>query len=105
MVGAPVEEGLCCLEHLRILTYPYRTRMLINLSRRRLAGLWMMAVAVMAACSVAFGMALTVSNGELWVVAGVVPPVILLMLWPRADPVTVAQVLHSVNGSSKGGRS
>ena len=79
--------------------------MLKSMSRARLAGMWVAAVVVMAVGSVFFGMELNVGNGELWLAACVVPPIVLLLLLPSAQPLTVAQILHSVDGPAKDSRS
>jgi hypothetical protein len=74
-----------------------------EMSRTRLAGAWVAAVIVTAACSVSWGIDLTVANGELWLVACLVPPAVMLLVW-RAPAVTVAELLYSVNKPSKDAR-
>jgi hypothetical protein len=71
--------------------------------RSRLAGIWVFSVVVLAACSVVLGLSLTASTALLWLVACVVPPGVMLMVWPGAPPLTVAQLLHSVEASSNRG--
>ena len=75
--------------------------MLKNLSRTQLVGAWVAAVMVLLALSVVAGANLTFSTAQLWLVAGVVPPAILLILWRGAPPATVAEVLHHVDGQTK----
>ena len=75
--------------------------MLKNISRTQLVGAWVAAVMVLLACSVVAGATLTFSTAQLWLVAGVVPPAILLILWRGAPPATVAEVLHHVHGQTK----
>ena len=79
--------------------------MLKSISRARSVGVWCAAVIVMAASSVLGGAAITANNSELWLAACVLPPAIMLLVWRGAPPVTVAELLHSVNRPSKeGGR-
>ena len=79
--------------------------MLKNMSRGRLAGMWVAGVIVVAAVSIVTGTRVTVSNGELWLVACLVPPAIMLLVWPASQPPSVAELLHSVNRPSKESRS
>jgi hypothetical protein len=78
--------------------------MLKNISRSQLAGAWCVAIALIAACGVVAGVAVTVSSVELLLAICFVPPVVMLLLWRGAPPVTVAEVLHTVNLPSKEGR-
>ena len=78
--------------------------MLHSISRARLASGWLAAVVVMFAGSVVWGAQMTVSSGVLWVVACLAPPAVMLLVW-RAPSVTVAELLHSVNRSTKDGQS
>ena len=79
--------------------------MLKNMSRARLAGMWVATVIVVAAASIVAGTAVTVNNGELWLVACLVPPAIMMLVWPNTQPPSVAELLHSVNRPSKEFRS
>jgi len=71
--------------------------MLNNISRARLVGAWFAAVVVLFACSVVGGAAMTISAGELWLVAWLLPPAVMLLVWPGAPAVTVAELLYAVN--------
>jgi hypothetical protein len=75
-----------------------------NISRTQWFATWVAAVIVMMACSVVAGADTTIGTGQLWLVAGVVPPVVMLLLWHDVPPVTVAEP-YSVNRQSKEGRS
>lgn len=68
-----------------------------------MAGIWVFSVMVLAAFSVVLGLSVTASTALLWLVACVVPPGVMLMVWPSAPPLTVAQLLHSVDVSSNTG--
>ena len=75
-----------------------------NISRARLACMWIAAVIVVAAASIVTGTGVTVNNGELLLVACLVPPAVMLLVWPAAQPPSVAELLHSVNRPSKEAR-
>ena len=75
--------------------------MLKEISRAQLVGIWCAAVLVIGACSVLAGVGITLSNGALLLVAGLVPPAVMLLVWRGAPPLTVAEVLYSVNEPSK----
>jgi hypothetical protein len=78
--------------------------MLKNSSRAQVVGAWFAAIIVMFACAVVSGANITVSTGELWLAACVVPPAVMLLVWRGGPALTVAELLHAVDGSSKGGR-
>lgn len=71
-----------------------------DISRAQLVAAWCAAVIVIGACSVAAGAALTLGNAEWWVATCLVPPAIMLLVWKGAPPVTVAELLYSVNSGS-----
>jgi hypothetical protein len=75
-----------------------------SVSRTQLVGAWVAAVTVLMAISVVAGASLTTGAGELWLAAAVVPPAIMWLLWRGAPPVTVAELLHTVDGQVKEGR-
>jgi hypothetical protein len=75
--------------------------MLKEFSRARLVGAWCAAVVVIGACSVVLGAPITIGNLGLLLVACVVPPTVLLLVWRGAPPLTVAELLHDVNTPSK----
>jgi hypothetical protein len=79
--------------------------MLNDISRSQLAGTWCAAIVLIAACGWVAGVALTIGRLELLLAIGVIPPAVMLLLWRGAPPVTVAEVLHAVNVSSKEGQS
>lgn len=65
--------------------------------------MWAGMVIVLAACAVCWGIDLTTRNLELWLIAGLVPPAVMLLIWRGPQPVA-AQLLYSVNSSSKDAR-
>jgi len=71
--------------------------MLKNVSRMKVIAVWCAAMAVLAAAGVAAGAAVSVGNGELLLVACLVPPAIMLLVWRGPPPLTVAELLHSID--------
>jgi hypothetical protein len=71
--------------------------MLNSLTRTRVIQLWFVAVAVVIAAGVAFGVAITPSTAVLLVAGSLVPPVILLVMWRDAPPQTAAEVIHAAD--------
>jgi hypothetical protein len=78
--------------------------MLRNISREQVVGVWIAAVIVMMVISVIAGAAITFSSAALWLIGGVVPPGVTLLLW-HAEPLTVSPLPSTPDGASKGGRS
>jgi hypothetical protein len=73
-----------------------------NISRARLVGAWLAAVAVLAAGAVVMNLNVTLGGGMLLLASCLVPPAILLLVWRGAPPFTVAELLHSVDGAKEG---
>jgi hypothetical protein len=67
--------------------------MLNDLSRARLIGAWCMTVMTIGACSIVAGADITIGNGEWLLMACLVPPAVMLLVWRGAPPVTVAELL------------
>jgi hypothetical protein len=78
--------------------------MLNNISRLRLVGAWCALVIVIAAAGVVAGIPMTLANTGWLLAICLIPPVVMLFVWRGAPPPTVAELLHSVNGPSKGAR-
>jgi hypothetical protein len=78
--------------------------MLKNISPARLAGWWATAVIVMMSCGVVAGGAITIGNAELWLIACVVPPAVMLLLWHGESAVATAAALYSVTNQKEGRR-
>ena len=66
-----------------------------NVARTWLLGGWFAAVAVIVALSVAMGARL--STSALFLVVGIAPVVVMVIIGAGAPPPTVAEILHSVN--------
>lgn len=75
--------------------------MLKNISRMRVAAVWCVAVLAVGAASVVAGATVTMGTAGLLLAACLVPPIIMMLVWRGAPPVTVAELLHTVNGPSK----
>jgi hypothetical protein len=76
--------------------------MLKHMSRTRLALAWCVAVVVIGAIAVVNGgTAMTLANGGLLLMVGLIPPAIMLLVWRGPPPLTIAEVLHDAGKSSK----
>jgi len=73
--------------------------MLKNMTRARLIQVWFAAVALVVVAGVALGAAITVGTGTMLVALCLVPPAIVLMVWPAARTATIAEVLHDTDSS------
>ena len=71
--------------------------MFSSITRGTVVGLWLAALVVLAAVGIFAGVAITLDNGALWLLACLAPPSVMLMVWRGAPPQTVAEVLHSVD--------
>ena len=68
-----------------------------SITRGTVIGLWIAALVVLAAVGVFAGVALTLDNGALWLLACLAPPSVMLMVWRGAPPPTVAEILYDVD--------
>jgi len=68
--------------------------MLKNMTRSKLIQVWFAAVVLVLVTGVAFGASLTLGRIVLLLTLSLVPPAILLMLWPGAQSRTAAEVLY-----------
>ena len=68
--------------------------MLRNMTRSRVIQVWFAAVALVVVGDVAFGAAVTVGTGAMLFALSLIPPAIVLLLWPGAQPITAADVLY-----------
>ena len=68
-----------------------------NPSRVRLVGAWLAAAAVIFACAVVAGAAITVGAGELWLVACLMPPAVMLLVWRDAPALSAAGLLRAAD--------
>lgn len=64
------------------------------MTRSRVIQSWFVAVTLVAVASIAMGASVTLSTGAILLALSVVPPTIVLMLWPGPQPPTAADVLY-----------
>jgi hypothetical protein len=76
--------------------------MLKNISRARVVGLWLAAVAVLTAALVTFDPHAAIDLAPLLLTLALGPPAVTLLVWRGAPPPTVAELLHSVNADKRG---
>ncbi len=72
--------------------------MLRNMTRARLIRVWFAAVALVIVTSLALGATMTVGTGAILLALCLVPPTIVLLLWPGIQPPTAAEVIHGFDG-------
>ena len=66
-----------------------------NMTRSRLLQIWFTSVALIAVAGFALGASVTISTGAILLALCLVPPAIIMKLWPGVEPQTIAQVLHN----------
>jgi hypothetical protein len=77
--------------------------MVKDITRNRLVGLWFAAVVVIIATVIVTGVHVGVTTTALLIALSIVPPGIMLALWPSAPPKTIAEILYAAN--TRGDRS
>ena len=65
-----------------------------QMTRSKLIQVWFATVALVLAAGIAFGVAMTVGTVTMLLALCLVPPALLVMLWPAIQPPTIAEVLH-----------
>ncbi len=68
--------------------------MLTHMTRSKVIVIWFSAVALAVAAVLAFGVAMTIGTASLLLAMCLVPPLLVVMLWPTGGPPTIAEVLH-----------
>ena len=68
--------------------------MLKPITRSRAIQIWFAAVALVVVAGIALGAAMTAGTGAMLVALCLVPPAIILLLWPGVENPAVAEVLH-----------
>jgi hypothetical protein len=71
--------------------------MLEKMTRARLIELWFAAVAVAIALVVVLGPSVSISTAAVLLALSLMPPAIVLLLWPGIQPQTISEVLHDVD--------
>ena len=72
--------------------------MLQNMTRSKVIEVWFAAVALGVLAAVALGVSATIGTAVVVSALCLVPPAIVLMLWPGIQPPTVAEVLYDAEG-------
>ena len=65
-----------------------------NLTRSRVIQIWFAAVLLIVVACIAFGVGVTIGTGAMLLVMSLVPPAVVLLLWPGAQPPTIGEVLR-----------
>jgi len=73
--------------------------MMNDMTRSRLIQVWFAAMALVVVASVALGAAVTMGTGAMLLALCLVPPAMILLLWPGVPTPTIAEVLHDAERS------
>ena len=68
--------------------------MLTDMTRSRLIQIWFTAVALVIVAGIALGASMSMSTAAILLALCLVPPAIVMKLWPSRQPQTIAEVLH-----------
>jgi hypothetical protein len=68
------------------------------MTRSRVIQIWFTAVTLVVVAGIALGVNVTMGTGVLLVALCLIPPAMILRLWPGVQPPTAAEVLHSPDG-------
>jgi hypothetical protein len=68
--------------------------MMKNATRSKVIQMWFAAVLLIVVGCIALGAAMTISTGAMLLIMSLVPPAVVLLLWPGAQPVTIGDVLR-----------
>jgi hypothetical protein len=69
-----------------------------HITRSRLLEIWFATVALVVVAGVATGVDMTPGTGIMLLALCLVPPLIILLMWPGVQPPTIAEVLHDGDG-------
>jgi hypothetical protein len=67
-----------------------------DMTRSKVIQLWFAAVILVIVAGIAFGASVSISTGAMLLALCLVPPAIILVLWPGVQPPTIAEVLYEV---------
>ena len=65
-----------------------------DMTRSRLIQVWFATISLVVVAAVALGVTTTVGTAAVLLALSMVPPAIVLVLWPGVQPMTAAEVLH-----------
>ena len=71
--------------------------MFYDITRSRLLQIWFVSVSLIAVAAFALGASVTVSTGAILLALCLVPPAIVMKLWPGVQPQTISQVIHDAD--------
>jgi hypothetical protein len=74
--------------------------MMKKLTRSTVIQIWFAAVLLIVVACIAFGVAMTIGTGAMLLVMSLVPPAVVLLLWPRAQPPSIGEVLRGADRPS-----
>ena len=66
-----------------------------DMTRARLIQLWCATISLVVVAAVALGVTTTFGTAAVLLALSMVPPAIVLVLWPGIQPMTAAEVLYS----------
>jgi hypothetical protein len=70
--------------------------MFSSVTRWNVISAWLAVLVAAAGIGALSGMSVTIGAGVIWLLACVMPPAVILMVWRGAPPPTVAEVLYAV---------
>ncbi len=74
--------------------------MLRDMTRSKVIQTWFAAVVLVVVAGIAFGASVTIGTGAMLLALCLVPPAIVLLLWPGVQPPTAGEVIHGVDRRS-----
>ena len=69
-------------------------RMMKHVTRSGVIQVWFGAIFLIGVVCIAFGVSMTIATGAMLLIMSVVPPAVLLLLWPGLQPPTIGDVLR-----------
>jgi hypothetical protein len=74
--------------------------MLKDTTRSRVIQIWFAAVVLVVVAGIALGASVTIGTGAMLLALTLVPPAIVLLLWPGVQPPTAGDVIRGVDRRS-----
>ena len=71
--------------------------MLSNMTRARVIQVWFAAVALVTVATMAFGAQVKIGTGGLLLTLSLMPPLVVLLLWPAPQALTAGNVLRGTD--------
>jgi hypothetical protein len=68
--------------------------MMKHVTRSGVIQVWFAAVVLIVVVCLAFGVSITITTGAVLLIMSLVPPAVLLLLWPGIQPPTIGDVLR-----------